>query len=165
MPLGISSFCDGFYYLVNNSPSVLFYNPLSPSKWCSRLVGWQAGCWTKLIHSILGRYGIKKNKIKKKIAHLQHFVHLCSRVEKLMNGCWKHILTSFRLDTVVWTVKSCVELKTAGWCDLPLCSKFNCYLDLGSEENVSVPSRLNCRHDCLFAFFVFLCRQAIVSFQ
>lgn len=61
--------------------------------------------------SILGGYGIKK---KNKIAQLQHFVHPCNRVEKMMNGCWKHILPSFWLETVGWTVKSCVELRTAG---------------------------------------------------
>lgn len=53
--------------------------------------------------------------MKKKIAHLQHFVHHCSRVKKLMNGCWKHILTSLRQETVGWTVKSHVELKAAGY--------------------------------------------------
>lgn len=85
------------------------------------------------------------------MTHLQPVVHPCNRVEKLTNDCWKHNLTSFRLEAVDWTVISCVEWKTAGWWDLLLCSKFNCYLDLGSEENVSVPCRLDWQaFVCLF---------------
>lgn len=89
--------------------------------------------------------------MNEKLAQLQHFVHPCSRVENVPNGCWKKILTSFRLETGGRTAKSHVEYKTPGWCGLLLCSKFNCYLDLGSEENASVPSRLNWQAG-LFAF-------------
>lgn len=112
--------------------------------------------------SILGRYGIKDEA-----AHLQRFVHPCSGVENLMNGCWKYIFTSFRVETVDSEILCGIEsswlMCLAAMFKVQLLLKFGVRGECECSLQAKLASMIVCLLLCLFLQAVH-CQLSVITF-